>query len=339
MIKGNTFTDNKIQVVLAAGENATIEENYFNQSVKGSIGVHVHQGFRGNVAVKNNSFNGSGLTLYTPNAIVDGNKFINGEVSILGNNSEFRNSTLVDASLSVGNAENQKVNNVSIEHNGVRPGVLYFGDQTVYLQDVNIKGKTNGKSIINGRGNIKNVYNRISVKDKDRKGTVLPAGTFNDCSFEAGEISINQAGKYILNDCSIKDKSNLLLVNSIHGKPDVTFNHSKFELTENIGYGAAIYILGAENFKLLNSKVLASNNTQTTPLIKIGPYGYPKATNVFGATFKGNIIKTKTAITGIDTSNAGTNAPSYRIEGNSLYKAKLNVTSKDININNKLINE
>ena len=255
------------------------------------------------------------LTLYTQNAIVDHNKFTNGYVNMLGKNSTFKNAALVDASLSVGNAENQKVNNVSIVHNGVRPGVLYFGDKTVHLQNVNIKGETNGQSIINGSGNNNNVYNRFSVKDNDRKGTVLPAGTFNDCSFEAGLISINRAGKYIFNDCSIKDKNNLLLVDSISGKPDVTFNHSKFELTENIGYGAAIYILGAENFKLLNSTVLGTNNTQNTPLIKIGPYGYPKATNVFGTTIKGNVIKTKTAITGIDTSNAGTNAPSYRIGG------------------------
>lgn len=339
LIKGNTFTDNRIQVVLAAGENATIEENFFNQSLTGTVGVHLHQGFRGNVEIKNNSFNGSGLTLYSHNAIVDGNKFTNGEVRILGKNNEFSNSTLVDTSLSVGNAEYQKVNNVSIEHNGVRPGVLYLGDKTVYLQDVNIIGKTNGKSIINGKGNNNNVYNRLFIRDNDRKGIVLPAGTFNDCSFEAGSISINRAGKYIFNECSIKDKSNLLSVKSLNGKPDITFNQSKFELTDNIGYGAAIYILGAENFTFLNNTVLAFNNTQNTPLIKIGPYGLPKATNVFGVTIKGNVIKTKTAIVGIDTSNAGTNAPVYRIEGNLLYNAKLNLTDKDIHLDNKFINE
>ena len=66
LIKGNTFTDNKIQIVLAYGENATIESNIFKQNLKGSVGVHVHPGFRGKVAVKYNSFNGSGLNfIYT----------------------------------------------------------------------------------------------------------------------------------------------------------------------------------------------------------------------------------------------------------------------------------
>ncbi|MGX2961366.1 right-handed parallel beta-helix repeat-containing protein [Peribacillus sp. JNUCC 23] len=339
IIKENTFTDNKIQIVLAYGENAIIEGNSFVQSIKGSVGVHAHKGFRGKVVVKDNTFNGSGLTLYSQNAIVDHNKFTNSEVKMLGGSIEFSNSILVDASLSVGNEENQKVNNVSIEHNGVRPGILYFGDKSIHLQDVNIKGNTNGQSIINGTGNNESIYNRLTVEDNNRQGTVLPAGTYNNCSFEAGGISINRKGKYILNHCSIRDKSNLLSVNNLYGKPDVTINHSVFELTENIGYGAAVYIVGAKNFKLFNSTVLAESNTTNTPLIKIGPYGNQKTTNVFGATIKGNVIKTKTAISGIDTSNSGTNAPAYQIEENSLSNAKLKLSSKDSNVENKLLTE
>ena len=339
LIKGNTFTDNKIQLVLADGENATIERNIFKQNFKGGVGVHVHPAFRGKVDVKYNSFNGSGLSIHTQNAIVDKNKFRNSIVGINGKNMEFKNSILDDTLLIVGYAKNQKIRNITIKYNGVHPETLFFGDKAVKLDNVKINGESNGKSIINGIGNKDNVYNRLSVKDADRKGTVLPAGTYNDCSFQAGMISVNRVGMYILNNCSIKDKNNLLTVNSIHGKPDITFNHSKFELTENIGYGAAIYIIGAQNFKLLNSKVLATKNTQNTPLIKIGSYVFPKSTNVFRATIKGNVIKTKSSITGIDTSNAGTNAPAYRIEGNSLYNAKLNLTDKDINLNNKLIKE
>ena len=337
VIKGNTFTDNKIQIVLAYGENVTIEGNSFKQSMKGSVGVHAHKGFRGEVIVKDNTFNGSGLTLYSKNALVDHNKFTNSEVNLLGNNSKFSDATLIDASLSVGNGENQKVSNVSIEHNGIRPGILYLGDQPVHIQDVKINAKTNGQTIINGTGNNDNVYDRLIVKDSDRKGTVLPAGTYNDSSLKQEELSINRVGKYVLNNSTIKDQSNLLSVQNTYGKPDVTINKSVFELTDNIGYGAAIYILGAENFKLLNSTVLAENNTSNTPLIKIGPYGHPKPTDVFGATIKGNVIKTKTDISAIDTSNAGTDAPAYRVEGNTLYHTKLKLTEKDRNINNKLI--
>ena len=39
IIKGNTFTENKIQIVLAYGENVTIEENSFKQTISGSVGV------------------------------------------------------------------------------------------------------------------------------------------------------------------------------------------------------------------------------------------------------------------------------------------------------------
>ena len=57
------FTDNQIQVVLAYGENALIEDNHFEQDIKDSVGVYVHEGFSGEVIVKDNTFNGSDLTL------------------------------------------------------------------------------------------------------------------------------------------------------------------------------------------------------------------------------------------------------------------------------------
>ena len=49
------------------------------------------------------------------------------------------------------------------------------------------------------------------------------------------------------------------------------------------------------------------------------------------------MIVTKTAISGIDTSNAGTDAPPYLIEDNILYNAKLSLKSNDINLNNILL--
>ncbi|WP_318505170.1 hypothetical protein [Bacillus sp. T3] len=118
---------------------------------------------------------------------------------------------------------------------------------------------------------------------------------------------------------------------------EVIIQNSIFEVVENIGYGAAVYILSAQKFELLNCMILALNNTINTPLIKVGPYGSPKPTKIFGATFKENMIYTKTPISGIDTSNAGTDAPPYLVEGNTLFNAKLNITVKDININNNLI--
>nr|WP_249315788.1 right-handed parallel beta-helix repeat-containing protein [Bacillus sp. FJAT-49711] len=337
IIKDNKFTDNFIQVVLAYGENALVEGNHFDQNVKDGVGVHADEGFIGEVIVKDNIFKGSDLTLHSEAALASDNQFKHSGVTLLGKNITFSNSTLVDTSLNVGNEEGQNISNVSLEHNGLHPWILYIADKLVHIQDVDIKAETKDQELIVGPGNSKNIYERLSVKDNDHKDTVLPAGTYNQCSFTTGELIINRTGKYILEDCEIKSKENLLIVESTYGNPDVTIKNSMLEVMENIGYGAAISILGAENFKLLDSTVLAKANTNSVPLIKIGPYGDPEPTNVFGATIKGNEIRTKTPIPGIDTLNAGTDAPAYRIENNTMYKAILEMKQKDINIDNTVI--
>ncbi|HHW37931.1 MAG TPA: right-handed parallel beta-helix repeat-containing protein [Bacillales bacterium] len=338
VIKWNKFAENKIQIVLAYGENALIEGNTLNQTIDGGVGVHVHEGFRGDIYVNKNRFNGSGLTLKADNITSNQNTFLNCQVSLQGKNNIISNSKFMDASLAIGNAENQKAVNLSIQHNGVRSS-LYLGDQSVHLKNVHIKAKSNGKGLISGVGNNNNVYEGISVEDSDQKGTLLPAGAYHQSFFDAGCLTINRVGRYELNDCIIKSTGNLLSVNSTYGKPDVIVSRSNLEITENIGYGAAIYILGAGGFELLNSILIAQNNTINTPLIKIGPYGYPLPTKVFTASIKENVIITKINISGIDTSNAGTDAPPYLIENNTLYNAKLSLKTNDINQNNQRLTE
>lgn len=337
VIKDNKFTDNKIQIVLAYGENVKIDGNTFIQTNKGTVGVHAHQGFRGEVQINNNNFNGSDLTIYSENAKAINNTFMNGEVKLLGKNIEFSKSKLIDASLSVGEESGQRVSEVNIKHNGKLPGVLYVWKKEVLLEDVKIEAKTKGKGLIFGPGNDSNVYNRIKVKDLDRKGTGLPAGIYNNSYFEAGWLGINREGKYVINNSTIKNEVNLLRVDSTYGYPEVTISNSTLEIEDRIGYGAAIYILGAKNFILLNNKILAKNNMENKPLIKIGPSGQEKATRVFGATIKENKIYTKNSIYGVDTQNAGYNSPVYTIENNTITNAKLKLAKKDKNINNNLI--
>lgn len=336
IIKSNRFTNNKIQIVLAYGENATIEGNRFEQSLEGSVGVHAHKGFRGEVIVKDNDFIGSSLTLYAENATADQNKITNARVRLRGKNISFSNAIMKDASLDVGSEGGQKIKNISMQHNGIRPGVLYIGDEKVSLKDVTINSKSNEKGIIFGTGNSKSVYERLIVKDVSKRRTLLPAGNYNDCSFEAGGLEINREGKYVLRRCTIKSSSSLLSVNNLYGEPDVTIKDSLLEVKENIGYGAAVYIHGAKKFELLDSTVLAKNNIKSTPLIRVGQYGSLKPAKVFGVIIKGNKIYTKTSISGVDTSNAGTDAPAYQVEDNTLYNATLELTSKDINEDNNL---
>ncbi|EKN69382.1 hypothetical protein BABA_09991 [Neobacillus bataviensis LMG 21833] len=337
LIRGNRFTDNQIQVVLPYGENVQIEDNNFEQNIKNSIGVYAHKGFMGDVVLKGNTFIGSSLTLEADNAIVDSNQFKNGDVNLLGRNITFSNSTLSDTGLNVGNEEGQKISKIKIFHNKVHSEILFIGDKSIQLKEVDIKTKTKGKGAIYGPGNSKSIYDRLKVIASNREGTLLPAGTYSYCSFQTRGLEINNAGKYSLNNCVVKAKENLLVVESLYGKPDVTINNSELEVKENIGYGAAIYVLGAQNFKLLNSTILAKNNINNTPLIKIGPYGDPEPTKVFNVTIKGNLLQTKTDISALDTSNAGIAAPPYLVEDNTIYKAVLTLTEKDMNFNNKLI--
>jgi hypothetical protein len=178
----------------------------------------------------------------------------------------------------------------------------------------------------------------LTVIDESRVGTVLPAGTYNNAKLEAGGLVINREGEYVINNSDIKDKNSLLSVDKLYGEaPDVKIENTTFELTESVGYGGAIYVQGAKNFNLINSTILAKNNTKNAPIVKFGPYGYPKATKIFGISMKGNTMTTKPGmeVIGIDTSNAGTDAPKYIFESNTLHNAKLNLTPKDVNLNNE----
>ncbi|TCN22205.1 parallel beta helix pectate lyase-like protein [Mesobacillus foraminis] len=334
-IERNKFIENRIQIVMADGENVLIKGNYFEQTGQGNVGVHGHAGFRGEIVISDNIFSGSGLTLHPENVQVSNNKFSNGEVNLVGKNITFTNASLFDTSLSSGNQEGQIITNVSIQHNGIRPGILYFGNYKVQFNNINVNAKTQGKGLIFGNGNNESIYDRFLIEDIDKKGTILPAGVYNQCNFEAGVLTINRGGAYTFTSCFMKDKGNIITVNSQQG--NVTIQQSILEITENIGYGAAIYILGAQNIKIINSKILAPNNTNATPLIKLGPYGAPKPTTIFNATIKENTIYTKTSIPGIETTNAGVDAPPYLVEDNTLYNAKLYLSSKDINLNNKLL--
>ncbi|WP_318505172.1 hypothetical protein [Bacillus sp. T3] len=168
------------------------------QSTTGNVGVHGHAGFRGEIIVKNNFFNGSGLTIHPEDVEVHHNKFINGSVNLIGKNINFSTASLVDTSLSIGSGEGQKITNISIKHNGILPGILYVGDKKVELDNILIKAKTTGKGLIFGNGNNENIYSRVTVEDIDRKGTVLPLGKYTQCFFEAGKISIKQGGNMFL---------------------------------------------------------------------------------------------------------------------------------------------
>jgi LysM repeat protein len=351
VIKGNTFLDNKIQIVACYGENLTVDGNYFEQTsaVHGGVGVSIKDVYRGKVSVNNNTFKGSGLIIWTPNATADNNHFTNGSASMSGNNQLFSNATFYNSQFSIGSYKNQSASNLEFTQNGEvgnDQSSLYIWDNPSTLKNVTIHADQTGKripGIIQGYGNSNSVYENLTVIDKAQRGSVLVAGTYNNAKFDAGNLGINREGKYVFNNSSFKSNSSILRVDKLYGEaPDVSFNKSLFIMTGNTGYGASIYVQGAKNFNMIDSILHFDNNTVTyAPLIKFGPYGYPKDTNILGVTMKGNTIYTKKGVnvSTIDTTNAGIDAPSYDFENNIIYNGKLSLKSNDINLNNTILNK
>lgn len=336
VIKGNTFTNNKIQIVLAYGENVKIEANTFNQSVEGSVGVYSHEGFKGDVVLKRNTFNGSNLTLHSKNAIVSNNSFNNGRIALYGRGISFNRAKIQEGTLHVGFANKQLISDVNINNRDVEGVALYLDSKPIQVNNVSIESESLEESILSGVGNNQSVLQNLVLKDKRNKGTLLPAGHYKNCNLQVGMLEINRKGKYVLESCKIISTDNLLNVNSLYGNPNVLIINSNLEILGDIGYGAALYIQGAEKWELRNSKVTALNNIENKPLIKIGTYDSSKQTNVSVVSIVGNQLITKKTITGIDTLNVRENKVGYEIVDNHLINAVLNLRSTDINTNNIL---
>src|SRR5690625_80756 len=347
LIKGNTFLDNKIQIVLAYGENVTIDDNYFEQTdvVKCGVGLHIHKAYRGSKVVTNNTFNGSGMTLYPDGMAASNNSFTNAGVTLHGDSQELTDSEFHNATLNIGTGKNQKIANLHFTQNGELGGdksSLYVDKNAIHATDITILANTEGKRVpgmIHGYGNNDSIYENLTVKDDAQRGTVLLAGTYLNPVFDVGNLGINREGKYIFDNANIKGEGSLLRLDKLYGEaPEVIIQNSTLELTKDIGYGAAIYILGAKDFQLLDSVVLAKNNTiKHAPIIKFGPYGYPKPTNIAKVSVKGNEIQTKKGVIAIDTTNAGSDAPPYYVENNKIVNGLLYLSEKDINNDNELI--
>lgn len=99
----------------------------------------------------------------------------------------------------------------------------------------------------------------------------------------------------------------------------------------SISFSFSLITAGGENVEILNntiqntrgtalqdSVVLEKNTVTHAPIIKFGPYGYPKPTNISNVKIKRNDIQTEKGVIAIDTTNAGTDAPSYYFENNKI---------------------
>ncbi|MEI5908450.1 right-handed parallel beta-helix repeat-containing protein [Bacillus spongiae] len=341
VIQGNTFLDNKIQLVAAYGENVTIEKNTFEQTaaVEGAVGVHIHKAYRGDKVMQNNQFKGSGLTLDSKGAIAEGNTFTESQINLQGDDQQLNESAFHNASLTIGGGVDQKVSDLTfhqIGELGQDRASFYIGRNPVIVKDVTILADTTNKrvpGILFGEGHADSTYENLTITDKAKNGTKLVAGTYTNATFDAGELAIRTKGSYIFVNSKLTAKERFLTVTSeAEAEPEVSIKNSQLELTDNIGFGGAVYVQQAKNFEVVDSTILAENNTVThTSLFKFGPNGdEPKATGIFGITMKGNRIHTREGVVAIDTSSSGANAPSYTFEKNTIVNGSLKVKEKDV---------
>lgn len=309
LIKGNEFYNNKIQIVLAYGEAAKIEENIFKQeNLPGSIGVHIHAIFN-KADVNNNTFIGSGLTMKHEYAVAKGNTFTNGKVSLLGTNNTFRNAILTDTSISFGEKEGAHVKNVTITNTGENEnkGTVAIWDTPLLVENLTIKGAPiNGLFV--GKGSKDAVFKNLIVEDL--KGTSIPAGRYMNCSFSSSHeqtvgISMHYP-KTVFNGCEFNNVT-LLAYNE---NSNAIIKNSTFRYDGDLS-APAIYAIQAKDIFVLNSQFYAKNlTTDYHPIIKLGRYSWSnRETQVFGGTIKGNKIHTANQEKGIDTAGAGMDAP------------------------------
>ncbi|RKD26044.1 hypothetical protein BEP19_02210 [Ammoniphilus oxalaticus] len=344
LIKGNTFKDNKIQMVLAYGNDAVIEENTFisdREKVPGTIGLHVHADYVG-VKISNNTFEQVGLTSYPANAEINGNHFVRGGATLYGANNIFKNNTITDGGLSVGsgNSEGTIISDTTIISTGDHPkngGSLTISGKPVIVENVQLKGTPETPVTIAGYSAKDTVFNGLVMENGASGTTGLPSGTYVNSAFNYTGNGTSALAVQYNADVTIKDSEFndvRLGLYSITAKAQV--EDSVFNYTGDLE-NPAIYVTTGDHLTVENSVFNAKNLTkESVYIVKIGQHAWKnRPAKINSATVKGNQIYTNLAARGIYTPDAGIGAPAFDIQNNTLYGAKLYLTDKDINVNNK----
>ncbi|RDI45724.1 right-handed parallel beta-helix repeat-containing protein [Falsibacillus pallidus] len=338
-INNNHFYNNKgYDLILFDGSNATIEKNIFESK---AIGLAISKPFSG-VNVLNNGFTNADITILGKNVVFSNNTISYSQINVTGYDIEISDTLLTDVKMTLdSNIPNGiKIFNLTLKFNGIPNTGLYLGNEMMEFRNIHMIGKTEGRNL-SGLGSSKNVYENFVIEGYNVKyGFSLPLGTYNNCSFISTEnentpIKIDQSGSYILNDCIFENNIKSLQIENTSEIFNVEINNSTFKIKNNISYGV-IFVKSAKKLNISGNTFYMKNLTNgSTPVLKIGPYGFSKPSQIFEVSIIGNEIYTNIVAIGIDTSNAGTDAPPYLIQDNTLYNAKLKLTLKDMNINNK----
>lgn len=328
-IKGNQFYNNaSYDVILYDGKDAIVEDNHF--ASKGAIGLAISEPFKG-ALVKNNHFDGSRI-FAAHDATFIGNRMNDSYTTLEGPNIKIEDMTFTDSTfaLSAKTPFGISASNITINNNKKSDSGLSIWGKPVHLKDITINGEGTLRVVTGGAAE-GSIFDRLKVIGYSTTyGVTLPPGTYNNCEFvgaagtgKFGSISVALAGKYVFDGCSFESPEALsTLLLGEHPKLDLTIKNSNFKL---LGNTQAISVQAAKNLLLENNTITAAKLTsEKTELIRINDiWKRNEAHDVLKAVIRGNTITTNLSAIGIATLYAGTGAPAYIIENNTLYTAKL----------------
>lgn len=341
-IKGNTFYNNaSYDVILYDGRDAIVEDNHL--ASKGAIGLAISDPFKG-ALIKNNHFDGSRI-IAAHDATFIGNRMNDSYTTLDGPNIKIEGMTFTDSMFAISAKVpfGVSVSNITMYNNNKSDSGLAIWGKPIHLKDIAIHGE--GKlRVVSGGAAEGSIFDRLKVYGYNTTyGLSLPPGTYNNCVFEGaegsgkfGSIGLSLAGKYVFDNCSFQSPSTLsTYLTGDHPNLDLTIKNSIFEL---LGNTQAISIQSAKNVLLENNTITANKLTSDkTEIIRINDsWKRNESHDVLKAAIRGNTITTNIAAIGIATLYAGTGAPAYTIENNTLYTAKLLLKENDTVKNNTL---
>ena len=320
LIKGNEIYNNKIQTVLAYGNDATFVDNTFRvDNVPGSIGLYVWAAYDG-INVTHNKFIGTGMSLNPVNSMADGNEFINGSATINGAGSVFKNGNLTDSGLSI-NGIGSIATDTVITNTGLDTkykGSFSVGsDPNIKVSNLFLKGTPTNFATIGGYSDISTVFENITLQDATSGATGLPSGTYKNSTFtHTGVKTLSLSTQY---------KGNVTIDHSILNDVTLSLNtetaelavkNSVFTYKGDLNY-PAVYAPAGKNITVLNNTFTAKNLTLTyNPVVKLGQFAWATHNaKLFGGIVVGNTIHTNAIANekGISTTDAGIGAPNFTI--------------------------
>jgi len=339
-IKGNTFEDNVIQMVVSKGENLLVEGNTFKSTTTNGVGFHVHPNYK-DVKIINNVFEGRGMGITNTGTIADGNIFKNGATANMsGYNYVFNNGKFYDAELSLGGNGSATDNEIFTTGNNPNQKGIFDVSGTVKVKNAFLKGTQSHPVLVEGKKEAKSsTYENFTIVN-GATGTSLPSGTYFQPNFTyTGQgtqgISIQHGGNVTIDGGKFKNVT--LMFHSIAPEGELIVKNSIFEFDGELSQ-PALTAADGKLFKALNNTFIAKNATNINiPILSISREN--DSIYLHSGMVDGNTFHTKSGVTAVDTIKSRISAPSYNVSNNVIYNGKINLLEKDIHTNNSFLTE